>query len=140
MPATMGHLLYVRKAVGGRIVNGIIEGAMERIVLQRATVDEGTPVWQHHHAIAEHVPCHRLSCNSSCLWVPQTCLIISVAGDVARSRYDQHLSIVQKRHVNRINGHGVRQRGPITGHVGLGPSRHSSDAKDPNGQGKASKS
>src|SRR5438270_11054841 len=98
---------------------------MEWIVLQGSAVDESTSIRQRHHAVAEHVPSERLSGNSSCLPIPKRRLVVRVACDVSRARYDYDVSVVQQRHVNRIDWHVVWHRGPAAGALRLAPGGRS---------------
>src|SRR5256885_3293870 len=82
---------------------------MKRVVLQRAAHNEGTAIGQDAHAVAEHVPGDGLSGYSVSLRIPKGGLKISVSGDVAGTRDDQHFAIAQKRDVDGVDGHGIRQ-------------------------------
>ena len=117
----MRHAIDVGEDAGRRIIHGVFELAMKRIILQRAAVDERAAVGQYHHSVAEHVPRHRLRDNRSSLWVPHSSLVIRLCRHVTRTGYDQDLPVFQKREVDRIDWHQIRQGCPAPLQVELFP-------------------
>src|SRR5437870_7522803 len=119
----MCHVL----GIGERPCSGIesrgSQLAVKRIVLQRAAHDEWPPVRQHDHAVTEHVPGHRLSADGVGLRIPDSRLVVCVAGDVSRAGDHQYLARVQQRDVHGIDRHGIGQGCPLPLYVWLSHGR-----------------
>ena len=114
IPAAVRHGLLVGEGIGGRVVRGGAQFAVERIVLQRAAHHERAPIGENHHAVAEHVPADGLRRDGASLGIPERSPETRISGHVAGAGNDDHLTVVQEGRVNGIDGHGVRQGLPLT--------------------------
>jgi len=101
---------------------------MKRVVLQVAAVDEGPPVRQDHHAVAEHVPASDCVTFMELVCGFQTAArkFVSAATlpDRTRSAHRQ----CDEREMHRVDRHEVGQRSPLSSHGCLGASRVPSPA------------
>src|SRR4029077_15393474 len=109
----MRHVLKIRELTSRRGIYGVPQLSVEWIVLRRATVDEGAAIRQNSHAIAKHVPADRLGSDVSVYRIENSGSQVGVGGEIPRAGDDQHLTVVEKRRMNRINGHGSWQRLPL---------------------------
>src|SRR5689334_2164581 len=105
---------------------------MERIVLKGATHYEGATIWEYDHAVAEHVPVHRLGGDGAGLRIPESGLKICVASDVAGTGNDQNFAVIKQRDVDRIDRHRIGKGLPLTNAGGLREEGwcNASDAKE----------
>ena len=55
--------------------------------------------------------------------IPDRRLVVRLGRDVARARHDQHLAVVGERDMNRIDGHQIGERAPLTDDARLGEER-----------------
>src|SRR5262249_55429021 len=74
IPAPVCHALRVAERVCRRIEDRYLWLSMERIVLDRAAIDEYASILQQHHAITEHVPGYgKLIDSLTASWVQEQC-------------------------------------------------------------------
>lgn len=128
IPPAVGHGLLAGEGIGGRIVGGGAQFAVERVVLESAAHDVGATVGKNDHAVAKHVPCHWLRGNGARLRIPKGSLKIRVARYVARAGRDKDFAVVEESCVDGINGHGVGQSLPLA----LGGGLRRQDGCEPN--------
>jgi hypothetical protein len=110
----MGHLLDIRKLASRKIIDRASQLSMEWVVLERASIDEGTAILQNDHAIAKHVPIDRLGSNVSACRIENSGLQVGVGRKISGTRDDQHLAVVEQRGVHGIDGHGIWECLPLT--------------------------
>ena len=66
----MRHVLLIGKGACCWVVDGRTRLTEKRVVLHGAARDEGAAIGEDHHAVAEHVPCHRLRGDGPSLRIP----------------------------------------------------------------------
>jgi hypothetical protein len=93
---------------------------MERVVLESPAVDEGSAIGENHHAIAEHLPVDGLGGDDPGCRIENAGLQVGVGREIARARDNQHFAVMQKRGVDRIDGHKIGERLPLTLSTDLG--------------------
>ena len=99
---------------------------IERIILHRPADNHAASIGKERPAIAEDIPEHWLNSNGLGCQVPYGCFRTSLQmfiRIVLRSSNDQQLAIAQQVQTNRVDGHQIGERYPLTGHLGLGNHR-----------------